>query len=261
MKKSASITPVRSATRKMTRSMVFRKIARLVEHLENPKLFGIRQKGLSTRMFASLDQPWLAKANINTVFDIGANTGQFAGVIHEVLPMAMIYSFEPLEDCCRKLRARMRDVGNFRVFNIALSDTNGEIILHRNENSASSSVLPMTDLHRQNFPFAVQNYPVKVKSMKLDDVTRHLEIANNMLVKIDVQGFEDKVIAGGEDTIRKAEILILETSFVPLYAGQPLFQDIYDCLKEHFRYGGALEQVVSSVNGMPIYEDSIFVKK
>ena len=82
-----------------------------------------------------------------------------------------------------------------------------------------------------------------------------------MLIKIDVQGFEDKVIAGGRNIIRRATILILETSFQPLYIGQPLFEDIYDSLKQDFRYMGSLSQSQSQIDGSALYEDSIFVKK
>jgi len=84
----------------------------------------------------------------------------------------------------------------------------------------------------------------------------------NLIIKIDVQGFESKVITGGTKIIRQAEILIIETSFQPLYIGQPLFNDIYDFLKEDFRYMGSLgESRTNRIDGSPLFEDSIFVKK
>ena len=90
-----------------------RKIARLTQMLEDPRLFRIRQKGVSIDNFLNLNQPWLLQANINTVFDIGANVGQFAILIHEVLPTARLYSFEPLENCYEELKKRMKEVNNF----------------------------------------------------------------------------------------------------------------------------------------------------
>ena len=238
-----------------------KKIARLAEALENPKLFSLRWRGISIDAFLKLNQPWLTEAGINTIFDIGANVGQFAKLIHEVLPKAMIYSFEPLEDCYEELKKRMQKVDNFEAFNVALSNTNGEMEFHRNEHTPSSSILPMADLHRENYPFTAKEYLTKVRSARLDDIARDLKIEDNLLIKIDVQGFEDKVIAGGRNIIRRATILILETSFQPLYIGQPLFEDIYDSLKQGFRYMGALNQNRSPIDGSMLDEDSIFVKK
>ena len=91
-----------------------RKIARLTQIIENPKLFRLRQKGVSIDAFLKLNQPWLLEANINTVFDIGANVGHFTSLIHEVLPTGTIYSFEPLEDCYKKLKKRMKKMEFFR---------------------------------------------------------------------------------------------------------------------------------------------------
>ena len=240
---------------------ISRKIARLAQFMENPELLRLRRKGISINTFLKLNQPWLIKTNINTVFDIGASTGRYARIIHEVLPAAYIYSFEPLKDCYEELQERMQKVRNFSAFNVALGDDEGEIEFHRNEYSASSSILPMADLHKQNFPFTAQHTTIKVKSARLDDIARDLEIKDNLLIKIDVQGFEDKVIAGGRNTIKRATILIIETSFQTLYVGQPLFEDIYDSLKEYFRYLGSLNQAVSSIDGSILYADCIFIRK
>lgn len=238
-----------------------RRIARLVRFIENPMLLSLRRRGVPIDTFLELNQSWLINANINTVFDIGAHTGKFAIAIHEVLPAARIYSFEPLEDCYKQLKKRMEGINDFIALNIALNDTEGELEFYRNEYSQSSSSLPMTDLHKQSFPFATKEHPTKVRSAKLDDVAMDLEIEHNVLVKMDVQGLEDKVIAGGRNTIEQSAILIIETSFEPLYAKQPLFEDIYDSLKEDFRYMGALEHTKSPIDGRILFEDSIFVKK
>src|SRR5262249_33037058 len=51
---------------------------------------------------------------ISTVLDVGANTGQFAGEIHAILPDAAIYSFEPL-----LLVEKMSHLPKFRAFDFA----------------------------------------------------------------------------------------------------------------------------------------------
>ena len=41
---------------------------------------------------------------IRTVFDLGANAGQFATRVHNWIPNATIYSFEPLKDVYAQLQ-------------------------------------------------------------------------------------------------------------------------------------------------------------
>ena len=89
-----------------------RKIGRLLQLIENPKFFRLRQKGISIDSFCLLNKPWIFKSNINTVLDIGANVCDFAYLIHELFPKAVIYSFEPLDDCYEKLKIRMEKVKN-----------------------------------------------------------------------------------------------------------------------------------------------------
>ena len=81
---------------------------------------------------------WLADAGIGTVLDIGANVGQFASQIHNVLPQASIYSFEPLVDCYTQLTENMGHVDGFRAFNCALGCEDGQTQIYHNDFSASS---------------------------------------------------------------------------------------------------------------------------
>jgi hypothetical protein len=146
----------------MILSKLGRKIARIMEALETPKLFDLWRRNISVSGFLGLNRPCLLNANIMTIFDIGANTGQFASLIHEVLPEAFIYSFEPLEECYQKFKTKEREITNFEAFNVALGDTDGEIEFYRNEYSPSSSILPMADLHKQKYLFTDKEYLSKV---------------------------------------------------------------------------------------------------
>ena len=205
---------------------------------------------------------WLTRRGIRTILDIGANVGQFAAEIHQVLPNAMIYSFEPLRDCYEQLVANMKGAGNFRAFHFALGDENWEAQMHRSEFSPSSSLLSMAELHKKAFPFTRMETRDTVPVKRLDDVAGDLTLSDHLLVKIDVQGYEDRVIAGGRNTISRADILIVETSFQSLYEGQALFANIFDALREiGFRYHGSLDQIRDPRDGRILQADSIFLRE
>jgi len=222
------------------------------------RLCGLNIERINT---ADNNYDWLLKYGIETVLDIGANTGQFAEMIHKILPSAAIVSFEPIEKCYQMLIKNMASVPKFRAFNYALGekDTNAEMCV--NDYTASSSLLQMEDLHKQAFPFTANACKEMVKIKQLDGVARDLDLTDNLLIKIDVQGYEDRVIRGGQETVSRAKVVIIETSFQSLYIGQPMFEDIYDMLKQiGFRYIGALEQLRSPLDGSVLQADSVFIK-
>lgn len=226
-----------------------------------------RVLGLDVRRVSPFEIPeesrllWLQRLGIRTVLDVGANVGQFAQQMHAVIPDAYIYSFEPLADCYAALVSGMKDVRNFKAFNIALGDENGETRIHRNRYAPASSLLSMDDLCKEAYPSTGEESVEAIRVRRLDDLASQLDGPDNLLVKIDVQGFEDRVIQGGRTTIARAKLLLVETSYMRLYKGQLLFDDIYEMLKHlGFTYRGSLEQYPSPIDGSPLQEDSVFMR-
>lgn len=202
---------------------------------------------------------WLIRIGIKSILDIGANEGQFAEMIHKIIPHAGITSFEPLPDCYERLLENGVCLGDFKAYNYALGDTDGKTKIYRSEFSPSSSLLPMGNLHKKAFPFTKNGSVEIIKVKKLDDL--NLKLESPILVKIDVQGFEDKVINGGIKTISMADVIIVELSFEKLYEGQPMFDQIYNRLKElGFSYHGNWYQNNDVRDGKALQADGIFIK-
>ncbi|MGJ5675438.1 MAG: FkbM family methyltransferase [Nostochopsis sp.] len=246
----------------MSLSKLMHRLRNATYLIEDRKLFNLYLKGGIIHNSIVLDKPWFHDFNISTVLDIGANVGQFAVTINKVLPKAKIYSFEPLPECFDKLKARMVNVEKFSGFNLAIGEETGELDFEFNNFSPSSSFLKMNNLHQQEFPETKKSQIVKVKVERLDAIVEEVDITYPLLIKIDTQGYEDKVLSGGSKTIQRATVLIIETSFVELYDEQPLFNDIYTKLRNWgFSYAGSLEQLVSHETGQILQADSIFLKR
>lgn len=195
-----------------------------------------------------------------TILDIGANEGQFAGMIRGVCPDATIISFEPLPACCPALEKVVDTIGNARFSNIGIGDRNGAMDMFLSSSSPSSSMLSMNRTHKIEWPESSENRPVSVQTRRLDNAVDLSAMKRPFTIKMDVQGAEDKVIAGGVETIRQAEVVVIETSFVSLYNGQPLFDDIYEQMKSlGFIYRGALDTSWSNNENLILQEDSVFI--
>lgn len=220
----------------------------------------LRRKGYDIVRYHSFFDSTLKPLGIQTVLDIGANTGEYSKEMRALLPHAQIYAFEPLHDCFARLSAALPGDERFHALNVALGDSNEEAVIQRSSFHPSSSLLPMSDLHKTLYPKSKDATEETIQVMRLDDAVQDISFETPLFIKMDVQGFEDKVIKGGPNTLAKASALQIETSFVPLYEGQPLFDDIYQLVRSMgFVYRGEVARHYNKQDQL-IYQDSIFTK-
>ncbi|MGE0323059.1 MAG: FkbM family methyltransferase [Polyangiaceae bacterium] len=220
--------------------------------------------GLEVTRKRSVPHPlaFLARHEIRTVLDIGANRGQFAREALTLFPMAAIHSFEPLPGIFEELQAASRAQSRWKAHRFALGAETGWSTIHVNDFSAASSLLSLTPLATQAFPHVSQTQTATIRVERLDDWFAQQQLAHNLFVKMDVQGFEDRVIRGGRATLEQAAVLLMEVSFVPLYEGQLLFDDLHGLAKElGFRCAGVLGETRDPANGRLLYADAIYVAR
>ncbi len=247
----------------ITRSELFRKAHRLLTVVEHYDVFRLRKRsGIFPDLFILLNKAWFLNAGISTIIDIGANNGNWARTMNLLLPKSRIYSFEPLPECFQKLEQQMQNIKNHKSFNFALGDISGKVEFNQNEFSASSSIHDISAEHVAAFPFTAKAKKIMVNIDRLDNIIAGYNLDREVLVKIDVQGYEDKVIAGATETLLQAKIVIVEVSYEVLYKGQPLFEHLFEQLSRlGFRYHGNLEQMISPIDGNIIQADAVFIRK
>ena len=200
---------------------------------------------------------------IRSVVDVGANTGQFARHIIQFFPEAKLYCFEPLAEPFATLQ-KWAQVQNERVsaFNVALGAEEGEtkMFLHV-EHSASSSLLATTEVCNQLYPQTRTQDSVPVKLTTLDAALSGQNLLDEVLVKLDTQGYERQVIQGARKTLSQACAVIVEINLFKLYDQQPSFIELATMLNElGFRYAGNLDQTCSPT-GEVVYVDAVFLKQ
>lgn len=205
---------------------------------------------------------WLKNYNINSILDIGGNEGQYIKFINNVFPKAKIYSFEPISSCFLKIEKLSKELKQVTAFNFALGDSNELVDFNLNVFTPSSSIMKMKQEHITNFPHAKETNLIKIEIKRLDDVISQLEMKKDVLVKIDVQGYESRVLKGGYSFFSKIpKIIIVEASIVSLYEQEASFAELYDLFRTMgYKYMGNMHQLYSPVDGSVLQVDAIFIK-
>jgi FkbM family methyltransferase len=146
----------------------------------------------------------MENCKIDTLFDIGANIGQYAQKMRELGYNKKIISFEPLESAFTDLKKASLKDDNWTVNNYAIGNEDGVCIINVASNSYSSSILNMLPKHTEGAPDSKYIAQQEIEIKKLDSVfDRFTNNNNKVMLKIDTQGFEKNVIDGALNSIKK----------------------------------------------------------
>jgi FkbM family methyltransferase len=238
---------------------VFSKLKRLIDYLETPGAIEARIHGCWLNSYSTLYSLRRMGVAPMTVIDIGASIGMFSRCARYVFPRAKIYSFEPLRDCYLQLEKVCRASHDMECYNVAVGERRMHTSINKSEYHYSSSLLPMAELHREAFPYTAAADPEEVSVDRLDDLIDVAKLAEPVLMKIDVQGYEAHVIAGASKTLSRTAHLVCELSLRPLYSDQPLFDDIYSLLRgKGFVFAGVLGSLDHPITSERLQIDGYF---
>jgi FkbM family methyltransferase len=166
--------------------------------------------------------------DVNVVLDVGANIGQYGLQLRDMGYTGRIVSFEPVGAAYRQLTEVARADGSWTAINCALGDFDGRTDIHVAGNSQSSSVFPMLPAHVQSEPASQYVASEAIEVRRLDSCFQDLcSESDRVLLKIDTQGFEKRVLEGAETSLLAIPTIQLELSLVPLYDGEALFDEMY----------------------------------
>jgi FkbM family methyltransferase len=210
-----------------------------------------------TRGWAS----WFAK-DVRTVIDVGAGIGGFTYEALKLFPEANVYAFEPHPESIQQLNRLSRETPEtakrITVFNLALGEVTETKDLLCLPRATASSLLEVTELSGKLFPGTSGSKPIKVQVKRLDEVV--IGLKSKVLIKMDAQGFEDRIVLGGMGVFSKADYVVTEVCLLPLYEGQASFHVLTSILDTlGFSYAGNVDQVRLK-NSRIAYVDALFVR-
>ncbi len=199
---------------------------------------------------------------VDMIFDVGANRGQFVKEMRAHGYPGKVVSFEPMSGAYAELVQALRADRLWKGMQIALGDREGEAEINISGNSFSSSLLDLLPRHTQTAPASKYIGKEKIAIKRLDSLMPALYADKSLYLKIDTQGFEYAVLQGATNTLRNFAVGVqLELSAVPLYKDQKLFIEICQYLSS---YGFTLMSIEPGFSdpktGQLLQFDGIFFK-
>lgn len=137
-------------------------------------------------------------------FDIGANIGETTLNFAQIASAGKVYSFEPVPFLFQRLRTNtgLNYFDNIILHNIAISDNTDDLYFDAPKNQNSSGI----SLNKHSSADAT-----RVCSTTLDTFVIENNIERIDFIKIDVEGFENYVINGAINTIKRFKpVLFIE---------------------------------------------------
>ncbi len=205
------------------------------------KLLGYKITKFNTVDTVDLDKMTMLLINKKepTIFDVGANHGQSIERYKKLYQNSQIHSFEPNKKQYEIIESKFKDDESVYYNNVGVADKAGTLELNINATPGHSSfknIVPDTTWLKKRSITAgvdIKDYTLKKfqsKMITLDTYCEENKIKQIDILKIDVQGFEDKVLDGAQNLLKasKIKLIQLELIFTEIYE-KPL--SIYDVEK------------------------------
>ena len=166
------------------------------------------------------------------VFDVGANEGQWLAELLACCPGARVHAFEPHASLAARVASKYPSVS---VNNLALADEPGTLHLYDYSSHAGSQHATLLEgvidgIHQGS----AQRVQVPVGS--IDEYCMQRGIDRIDLLKIDVEGFELKVLQGAKRMLAEQRIDVIQFEFNEMnVVSRTFLNDFSSCLQASHR--------------------------
>lgn len=148
------------------------------------------------------------------VFDVGANVGNYAKDVDQILANFnlphIIHSFEPSKITHARLVENTSGMSSIFCHNLALGSESATTTLYSNKPESGLASLYHRDLTHNNIEVVPQE---QVRVGTLDEFCSKNNISTIDFLKIDVEGYELKVLQGAREYLERGKIEFIQFEF------------------------------------------------
>jgi FkbM family methyltransferase len=224
---------------------------------------GLERVSLRSAAAASLAGLQLLPADLDLreafVVDLGANEGDFSAAVLGLAPEARILAVEPGAGPRDRLERRLGSQPNVEISPVAVAGQTGTATFRVTAHDHNASLLQPRPESQDAIGGGWEVLrEVEVPTVTLDDLVSERSID---VLKLDVQGAELEVIGGGQTTLARTRVVLLEMNLFSQYEGDATFDVLHS---EMSSLGFDLVNVatpVTTANGTPPFIDGCYARR
>jgi FkbM family methyltransferase len=156
---------------------------------------GAYEPGVVAALQAMAARDWVC-------LDVGANVGPISLALSRACPEGTVHAFEPAAESYRYLlrNVSINSAANLRAHHLALLDEPGEVTVNYNHESSGAAFISR---------YLADGIQQTTQATTLDEWAAAEGLTRLDLVKIDVEGSEERVLEGGRATIARFRPLLV----------------------------------------------------
>jgi FkbM family methyltransferase len=163
-----------------------------------------------------------------TIFDVGANIGEYSNIIRDICPTGCLHCFEPSPRTFLILKSNLNNE-NVKLNNAGVGSSEGSMDLFTFGDGSKINSLYKREGLESGWGIQSQRNSEKVKIITLDNYAKVNSIVNISFIKVDVEGHELEVLKGANLLLKNDQIEALQFE----YGGtnidsRVLLKDIFD---------------------------------
>lgn len=148
----------------------------------------------------------LEGCGFKTIFDVGANVGDWTLMARQIFPDAEVHAFEIVGQTYETLKRRTAGVPDIVLNEFGLSDADGEIAIKFFP--GADALATATD-----YPHSQGHVTVAGRTVRGDAYVEEKQIERIDFLKIDVEGMENLVLEGLRETFEAGKVSVVQFEY------------------------------------------------
>jgi FkbM family methyltransferase len=223
---------------------------------QRPYLYLSRQRRRAIRLFKHFPD-----FRYQTILDIGAYRGGFTDMALALLQPDRVVLVEADPQAVQILTQKYAHNARCRIVHAAIIDQSRPVQLRINTHRDASSVLPINAISAELFGKELQEVErVEVPGLSLDALFQQERLEQVDLLKVDIQGAEKLLIAGGRLALSHTRAVYIEVGFAEFYQSSGCFTELHQLLNAHVFKLRSFHECRLGQDGCLAYANALYLR-
>lgn len=176
---------------------------------------------------------------VETIYDIGANNCEYSIIFNKIFPSAKIFAFEPNPYLCDQAKKKLKKANTIKIIMNAVGNNNKTMKIKIEKNSPLTTSL--AEINHNSKTSKIKKFLnqknkleiIKIKMLRIDNFIKKNKLPD--FIKIDVEGYEEEVLKGMKNNLKKIKMIMIEFHFDNQYKNYNTSRLHNTLVKNNFR--------------------------